>query len=99
MMEEYRAALHAIFRLALPNTAAGRLANLLRELRGEHIVKGDGNRRFAIPLTHREIGEMTRTSRETTTRNLQRFKQDDLVRVKRCKLTVVHPRALERLAA
>ena len=99
LMQEYRAALHGVSRLAFPATAAGRLANLLQELREEHIVKGEGNRGFAIPLTHQEIGEMTRTSRETTTRSLQKFKKNSVVRVERCNLMVIRPNAVEEVAA
>jgi CRP/FNR family transcriptional regulator len=99
VMQEYRAALHGVSRLAFPASAAGRLATLLQELRKEHIVKGDADGGFTIPLTHREIGEMTRTSRETTTRNLQKFKKNRVVRVKKCNLVVIRPKAVGELAA
>src|SRR4029077_10552476 len=64
LLRDYRVVLNNVFRLALPNTVAGRLASLLLEwLDARHATTGN-ERRFIVALTQEEIASMTNTSRE-----------------------------------
>jgi CRP/FNR family transcriptional regulator len=97
LLREYRVVLNNVFRLALPNTVAGRLATLLLEwLDNRRATAGD--RRFIVALTQEEIASMTNTSRETVSRILHQFQQDKLISIKGASVTILQPRALESLA-
>ena len=50
-----------------------------------------------VPLTHRELAEIAGTTHETTTRTLNRFKQQGLIRSSRGKTTLVRPEQLQAL--
>lgn len=50
-----------------------------------------------IPLTHQELAEIAGTTHETTTRTLNRFKQQGLIRSSRGKTTLVRPERLQAL--
>lgn len=93
VLREYQMAFNDVCRLALPNTVAGRLANLLLEWR-----KGPADQRFTMALTHEEIAGMTATSRETVTRVFNQFERERLISIKGSSLTVLQPEALEQLA-
>lgn len=50
-----------------------------------------------VPLTHQELAEIAGTTHETTTRTLNRFKQQGLIRSARGKTTLVRPEQLHAL--
>lgn len=98
LLRDYRGVLNNVCRLALPNTVAGRLAALLLEwLDARPVTTGD-ERRFIVALTHEEIAEMTNTSRETVSRILHQFQQDELISIKGASVTILQRQALEELA-
>ncbi len=95
---EYIAALTEMRRVALPSSASARVANLLLDWTREEGRETGGQRQCNLPLTHEEIASMAATSRETVTRVLGRLRRDRLIRLQGASLTVLEPRALERLA-
>jgi len=50
-----------------------------------------------IPLTHQELAEIVGVTHETTTRTLNRFKRQGLIRSSRGKTTILHPEKLQAL--
>ena len=50
-----------------------------------------------VPLTHQELAEIAGTTHETTTRTLNRFKQQGFIRSSRGKTTLVRPEQLQAL--
>ena len=50
-----------------------------------------------VPLTHQELAEIAGTTHETTTRMLNRFKQQGFIRSSRGKTTLVRPEELHAL--
>jgi CRP/FNR family transcriptional regulator len=90
--------LNDVCRLALPNTVAGRLANLLLEWRKSPFKAGEAQSRFTISLTHEEIASMAATSRETVTRVFNQFEREKLISIKGVSLAVLQPDALEQMA-
>lgn len=98
LLRDYRVVLNNVFRLALPNTVAGRLASLLLEwLDAPHATTGT-ERRFIVALTQEEIASMTNTSRETVSRVLHQFQEEKLISIKGASMTILKPEALEQLA-
>ena|SRR5437588_11488883 len=98
LLRDYRVVLNNVFRLALPNTVAGRLASLLLEwLDARHSTAAD-ERRFIVALTQEEIASMTNTSRETVSRVLHQFQQEKLISIKGASVTILQLEALEQLA-
>lgn len=83
--------------LGLSFTATKKLARLILELPA-HQSPNNGHTR-ALPLTHKEIGELIGASRETVTRLFARFKQQQLVQVKGSCVHILDHAALEQLLA
>ena len=52
---------------------------------------------FTVPLTHQELAEIAGTTHETTTRTLNRFKRQGLIRSSRGKTVLVRPEQLKAL--
>ena len=50
-----------------------------------------------VPLTHQELAEIAGITHETTTRTLNRFKQQGLIRSARGRTTLVRPKQLQAL--
>lgn len=98
LLRDYRVVLNNVFRLALPNTVAGRLAALLLEWLDARPVAAGNERRLIVALTQEEIASMTNTSRETVSRVLHQFQQEKLISIKGASMTILQPDALERLA-
>jgi CRP/FNR family transcriptional regulator, cyclic AMP receptor protein len=55
--------------------------------------------RVMMPLTHREIGELIGSTRETVTRTLSDFEDHHLIAVKGAAVTIQDRKALEEMAA
>ncbi|HZC24952.1 MAG TPA: Crp/Fnr family transcriptional regulator [Candidatus Binatia bacterium] len=85
-------------RLALSNSAAGRLARLLLDW-GRNAANGKPEMRFTMALTHEEIGNIAGTSRETVTRSLNQFRRNQWISIHGASVTIVKPDQLERLCA
>lgn len=95
---EYLTAFHDAQRLALPNSAGGRLARLLLEW-GRAAVDGKSEMRFTVALTHEEIASMAGTSRETVTRCLNQFRRDQWITIHGTSFTINRADRLAHLAA
>ncbi len=83
-------------RLALSNSAAGRLARVLLDW-GRAVSPGHAELRFTMTLTHEELANMAGISRETVTRLLSQFRRDQWLVVKGSSMTILQPDQLERL--
>lgn len=91
-----QAANRQIKTLALGDSHA-KLADLLLWLKDE--FPGTGNALAVIPLTHQELADMAGLSRETTTRLLNAFETEGVVRLKSRQVAVANLDALKRYAA
>ncbi len=98
LSDEYLNVFHDAQRLALPRSAAGKLARLLLDW-ARTAADGRPQARFTIALTHEEIANMAGLSRETVTRSLSQFRRNDWITIHGASLTIVRPDQLERLAA
>jgi len=95
---EYLTVFHDAQRLALSNSAEGRLARLLLDW-GRSAACGKAEIRFTMALTHEEIASMAGTSRETVTRLLNQFRRNQWITIRGSSLTITQPDQLERLTA
>lgn len=98
LAEDYKAAFDDARRLALPETPAGRLAQLLLDWAAEAKAAG-ATPTITMALTHEELASMTATTRETITRTLSRFRKEKLISIRGVALTLLQPSALEQLSA
>lgn len=83
--------------VGLHSSAAEKLAHLLLDW-SEKGQKTGGGTRFLFPLTHREIGELIGTTRETVTRIMGAFKHRRVLACHGAALTIPNRIALERYA-
>lgn len=83
-------------RLALSNSAAGRLARVLLDW-GRAVAAGRAELKFTMTLTHEELANMAGISRETVTRLLSQFRRDQWVNVRGSSMTILQPDQLEKL--
>lgn len=97
LAEDYRAAFDEARLIALPASPAGRVARLILDWADD--AKSRSNAPITMSLTHEEVASMTATTRETVTRTLGRFRKDKIISTHGVVLTVLQPRALERLCA
>ena len=98
LSKEYRSAFFDARRLALSDSAAGRLAGVLLDW-GKAAATGKAEMRFPMALTHEELANLIGTSRETVTRVLGRFKKENLIRINGSSVLIVNSGKLEQLAA
>jgi CRP/FNR family transcriptional regulator len=98
LSKEYRAAFFDARRLALSDSAAGRLAGVLLDW-GRAAAIGKAEMRFAMALTHEELANLIGTSRETVTRVLGRFKKENLIQISGASVLIINSNKLEQLAA
>lgn len=94
-LESHRAFLD-IRRLALSGSAAGRLASLLLDW-GRGACRPGAEMHFAMTLTHEEIAALAGTTRETITRTLRRFQNEDLIRIAGYSIWILSPGGLESI--
>jgi len=95
MATEYDGMLHTARRLALSNSAAGKLAAALLDWgRLKRPVNGTALR-FNMPLTHEELGNMAGISRETVTRLVTKFRGEGLLEFESGVMTLPAPGKLE----
>ncbi len=98
LSEQYKAAFFDARRLALSDSAAGRLAGVLLEW-GRAASCGKPEMRFTMALTHEELANMAGISRETATRALGRFKKEKLIQVNGSSILILAPEKLEAISA
>ncbi len=109
MAREYGSAVLSARRLALSESAAGKLAGLLLDWGRKSAEYGALERgrasdsgvetalRFRMPLTHEELGQMAGISRETVTRVLTKMKDEKLIELEGERMIVRFPKKLERM--
>jgi CRP/FNR family transcriptional regulator len=98
LSRDYMSAFIDVRRLALSDTAAGRLAGILLDW-GRAASRGKDQMRFTMGLTHEELANLSGISRETVTRMLSRFKREKLIQVRGATVVILSPERLEQLAA
>ncbi len=94
---DYRAAFDEACLIALPRSSAGKLARLLLDWAAD-AKPGSGNS-ITMAHTHDELASMIATTRETVTRTLGRFRQEQLISICGVTLTVLQPEALRQIAS
>lgn len=96
---EYECAVLSARRLALSGSAGGKLASALLEWGRMATPRAQGREpiRFAMSLTHEELGQMAGISRETTTRLLAGFRAQHLVAIEGEDLVLLAPERLEAM--
>jgi CRP/FNR family transcriptional regulator, cyclic AMP receptor protein len=97
MSNEYRSVLSDACRLALSNSIAGRVANLILGLALENGTNGNTQPEIHVPLKHEDIASMLGSSRETVTRVLNDFRRRGIISVKGTKMMILRKDALEAL--
>jgi CRP/FNR family transcriptional regulator len=95
---DYKSAFFDARRLALSGSAAGRLASVLLDWGKAAAACGKFEMRFTMALTHEELANMVGSSRETVTRMLTRFKNEQLIQMRGSSILILAPELLERLA-
>ena len=97
LAEDYRAAFDEARLIALPASPAGRVARLILDWADD--ARDSSAAFITMSLTHEEVALMTATTRETVTRTLSRFRSEKIISMSGVVMTVLQPRALERLCA
>jgi CRP/FNR family transcriptional regulator, cyclic AMP receptor protein len=95
---DYRAAFDEACLIALPRSSAGKLARLILDWAADTKRKGSGSS-ITMALTHDELASMIATTRETVTRTLGRFRQEQLISICGVTLTVLQPEVLRQIAS
>jgi len=96
--QEYKFAFSEARRLALSNSASGRLASLLLDW-GHVAEDGTPEMRFTMALTHDDLAGFISTTRETVSRVLGRFQKDKLITIRGHSVHILMPERLAALAA
>ena len=102
LSRECREAYASVRRLALSGTTSGRLAQLVlrwAEFPLANLEQNAAKRRFRVILTQAEIGQLLGTTRETTSRTLQEFREKGWIATKGCVWTITNEVAIRDLAA
>jgi CRP/FNR family cyclic AMP-dependent transcriptional regulator len=99
LSEEYKSAFFDARRLALSGSAAGRLAGVLLDWGKTAASCGKFEMRFTMALTHEELASIVGSSRETVTRMLTRFKNEELIQMRGSSILILAPDLLENLSA
>jgi CRP/FNR family cyclic AMP-dependent transcriptional regulator len=97
LAHDYRAAFDEARLIALPASPAGRVARLILDWADD--AKKHSSEFITMSLTHEEVASMTATTRETVTRTLGRFRKEKIISTRGVMLTILQPRALERICA
>ncbi len=97
LAEDYRAAFDEARLIALPASPAGRVARLILDWADD--ARSRSKSLITMSLTHEEVASMTATTRETVTRTLGQFRREKIIATHGVVLTVLQPKALERLCA
>ncbi|MBK9163292.1 MAG: Crp/Fnr family transcriptional regulator [Acidobacteria bacterium] len=98
LSQQYHDAYDQIRSFGLTNSVAGKLAGLMLSWCREN-GNGHGAVRLKLPFTHEEIAEMIGTSRETVTRLLKDFRQNELISLKGSDLLIHDPERLRSVVS
>lgn len=93
LAQRLRRAQDEIASLAM-KSVAGRLAARLLDLAGRHGKPGPDGVEVDLQLSRQELGNLIGASRETTTRLLQQFQREGVIRIDGSRVTILDPRAL-----
>jgi len=98
LARQHQSEISAACEAALSNSVAGRVATVLLKLQQ---AMHDGRTRSAFPLllTHTEIAEMVRTTRESVSRSMMQLRRDGVIAVKRGEITLLRQELLEEMAS
>jgi len=94
---EYRAALLDACRLALSNSIAGRVANLLLQLASEAGTLENEQPEVHLPLGREDLAAMLATTRESVTRVFSDLKRKGILAISGNKARILRKNALEAL--
>jgi CRP/FNR family transcriptional regulator, cyclic AMP receptor protein len=94
---DYRATFDEARLIALSASPAGRVARLILDWADD--ARKNSNDFITMSLTHEEVASMTATTRETVTRTLGKFRKEKIISTRGVSLTILQPRALERICA
>ena len=92
----YHATLLEVRYLGFSSSTAEKLARFLLDLPAT-AAQNNGHLRATLTLTHKEIGEMIGSSRETVTRLFAHFKREGLIEVHGSTLLITDKPALQKL--
>lgn len=93
LAQRLRRAQDEIASLAM-KSVAGRLAARLLDLAGRHGKPGPDGVEVDLQLSRQELGNLIGASREATTRLLQQFQREGVIRIDGSRVTILDPRAL-----
>jgi CRP/FNR family transcriptional regulator, cyclic AMP receptor protein len=94
--ETYHSTISEMRMIGLSHSATEKLARFLFEHSGEH-ADGRDEAKFALTLTHEEIGQMIGATRETVSRAFAELKKKQLIHVRGSSLTIPSRAALEKV--
>ncbi|HUJ30282.1 MAG TPA: Crp/Fnr family transcriptional regulator [Candidatus Acidoferrum sp.] len=94
--ETYHSAISEMRMIGLSHSAGEKLARFLFDHSTEH-ANGKDQVKFALTLTHEEIGQMIGATRETVSRAFAELKKRQLIQVKGSSLTIPSRAALEKV--
>lgn len=97
LADECEAGADYIRALGLSHSAAEKLANLLLSWCSHHGKETENGTRVQVLMTHEDISQRIGTSRETVTRLLKEFREQNIISVKGSNLIVLDKAALEAL--
>jgi CRP/FNR family transcriptional regulator len=98
LSEDYRLALLGARRLALSESASGRIAGILLDW-GRAASCGKTHMRFIMTMSHGDLAEFAGTSRETVTRTLAKLQKDKTIAVRGATIHILLPIKMAELAA
>ena len=98
LSEDYRIALLGARRLALPESASGRIAGILLDW-GRAASGGKSHMRFTMTMSHGDLAEFAGTSRETVTRTLAKLQKDRTIAARGATIHILLPTKMAELAA
>lgn len=97
MCRQYRSVLRDVYRLALSDSVASRVAHFLLSLAEESGKLADIQPQFPLPAKQEEIASMLGSSRESITRVLSDLRRRGIVRIESHNCTILRKDALESL--
>jgi CRP/FNR family cyclic AMP-dependent transcriptional regulator len=98
LSEDYKLALHGARRLALSESAPGRIASILLDW-GRAACCSKTPMRFVMTMSHGDLAEFAGTSRETVTRTLAKLQKDKTIAVHGATIHILLPTKMAELAA
>lgn len=97
LSRNYQAAYRQVCSIGLSGSVSDKLAKLFLEWSGKTNGNGYHEVRIRNRFTHEELAEMIGASRETVTRTLKYFREQNLITVKGSDITIHDPGRLHRM--